>query len=228
MGSLQRESGHERLAGARAAAPQTRSGRLPSATRGEARWSPSSPPRDRANPPEEVPEPGPARTGRAVATTEPHASRLQWSRARAVGARLSRTSRATCQPGRRGGAGARSIAPMRATARERASRREQLDGCMLRRTASLLRTELARDAFARPTHAPSTLRPGRLLVVPLALEAGARRESSSARRSLLTPPLSPALAHALKSSRSLVHSWFGPLWCCIIGGGPVDGFVLSG
>ena len=30
------------------------------------------------------------------------------------------------------------------------------------------------------------------------------------------PPLSPALAHALKSSRSLVHSWFGPLWCCII------------
>ena len=105
---------------------------------------------------------------------------------------------------------------MRATARERASRREQLDGCMLRRTASLLRTELTRDAFARPTHAPSTLRPGRLLVVPLALEAGARRESSSARRSLLTPPLSPALAHALKSSRSLVHSWFGPLWCCII------------
>ena len=72
----------------------------------------------------------------------------------------SRTSRATCQPGRRRGAGARSIAPMRATARERASRREQLDGCMLRRTASLLRTELARDAFARPTHAPSTLRPG--------------------------------------------------------------------
>ena len=46
---------------------------------------------------------------------------------------------------------------MRATARERASRREQLDGCMLRRTASLLRTELTRDAFARPTHAPSTL-----------------------------------------------------------------------
>ena len=104
-----------------------------------------------------------------------------------------------------------------------------MDACCAALRA-FLRTELARDAFARPTHAPSTLRPGRLLVVPLALEAGARRESSSARRSLLPPPpfLSPALAHALKSSRSLVHSWFGPLWCCIISGGPVDGFVLSG
>ena len=47
-------------------------------------------------------------------------------------------------------------------------------------------------------------------------------------RTLAPHPLSLALAHALKSSRSLVHSWFGPLWCCIISGGPVGGFVLSG
>ena len=69
-----------------------------------------------------------------------------------------------------------------------------MDACCAALRA-FLRTELARDAFARPTHAPSTLRPGRLLVVPLALEAGARRGSSSA-HARSSPPLACSCARA--------------------------------